>query len=110
MSSERHPEVFWNAGEMNYKEYGNQGHSIYRESTLSGSIIFKKLHTKPLPHEMCPRDCTGAYPIGMTVVVGWMGRIDERIHNYHGRNISACHMEGISQQWALKLPNHLSGM
>lgn len=44
------------------------------------------------------------------MVLGWMGRIDERIHNYRGRNISAGHMEDISQQWATQLPNSLDIM
>ena len=37
------------------------------------------------------------------VVMGWM---DQRIHNYYGKNISAGHIEGISQPWATQLPNY----
>lgn len=60
-----------------------------------------------LPHEVCPRDWPGAHPVGTVVVMGWM---DQRIHNYCGRNISAGHIEGISQPWATQLPNYLGIM
>lgn len=33
--------------------------------------------------------------------------MNKRIYNYYGKNISAGHMEGISQQWATELPHYL---
>lgn len=56
---------------------------------------------------MCPWDWPGVHPVGAVVVMGWM---EQRIHNYCGKNISAGHIEGISQLWATQLPTYLGIM